>query len=95
MSANSNLSEVASFTYELTNNNSVSSVLDGIHGKHCNGNNVYSSFSEENPWLEVTWPVTITIWRKMFYNGVDGHGKYCSIWIRRKPIAYFFFFGNF
>ncbi|XP_052681721.1 uncharacterized protein LOC128162528 [Crassostrea angulata] len=72
LSANSNLTAVASSTLELTNNNLVSNVLDGI--PDCNISNVYSSNFEPNPWLEVTLPGTITIWRIIIYNGVYGIG---------------------
>lgn len=69
------MSAVASSTLKLTNYNLVSNVLDGI--PDCNISNVYSSNSETNPWLEVTLPGTITIWRIIIYNGVYGLGKYC------------------
>nr|XP_034310798.1 uncharacterized protein LOC117684108 [Crassostrea gigas] len=62
-----NLSAVASSTYLQMENNIVSNVFDGI--LDCNISNVYSSFSHLNPWLKVTLPGTITIWKIVIYNG--------------------------
>lgn len=86
MSAISNLLAVASSTYRgdyvaLRPSN----VLDGLYDNDCIWNNVYSSIREANPWLEVTWPGAITIWRIVIYNRVDDHGRYSLI------IASFFF----
>lgn len=80
VSANSNLLAVASSTYRgdyvaLRPSN----VLDGLYGNDCIWNNVYSSIREANPWLEVTWPGAITIWRIVIYNRVDDHGRHSLI----------------
>lgn len=77
MSANSNLSAVASSTYIDRTGATfpASNALDGMYGNYCNESNVYASVREENPWLEVTWPGTITIWRLIMYNRVDCCGK--------------------
>ncbi|XP_034325582.2 uncharacterized protein [Magallana gigas] len=62
-----NLSAVASTTWWPIKNNIVSNVLDGI--PDCNRSNIYSSAREPNPWLEVTLPGAITIWKIVIYNG--------------------------
>ncbi|XP_052681443.1 fucolectin-like [Crassostrea angulata] len=72
LSTNSNLSAVASSTYierpisELEY--PASNVLDGIYDNGCKRVKVYSSVNEKNPWLEVAWLETITIWRIIIYN---------------------------
>lgn len=52
-----------------------SNVLDGVYGSYCLFANVYASRSEINPWLEVTWSGTITIWRIIIYNRVECCGS--------------------
>ncbi|XP_052681441.1 uncharacterized protein LOC128162338 [Crassostrea angulata] len=68
LSAYSNLSAVASSTFM---SEQPSYVLDGVYGKGCNA---FSSVKEENPWLEITWTETITIWRIIIYNRLNKKG---------------------
>lgn len=72
VSAYSNLSAVASSTFM---SEQPSYVLDGVYGKGCNA---FSSVKEENPWLEMTWTETITIWRIIIYNRLNKKGMLCS-----------------
>lgn len=93
MSANSNLSAVASSTCKDEQREyPVSNVLDGLYGNNCILSNVYNSFDEENPWLEVAWPGTIIIWRIIIYNRVDCCGEYCLIGSIKKTIPHFSIF---
>lgn len=69
LSANSNLSAVASSTYmHLGTPLLASNVLDGLYGIYCN---IYSSIIERDPWLEVTWSGTVIVWRIVIYNRAD------------------------
>lgn len=72
MSANSNMSAVASSTYV---NEHPSNVIDGLYGDDCKAPNVYSSVRQKNPWLEVIWPGTVSIWKIIMYNRSQNHGR--------------------
>lgn len=76
LSANSNVSAVASSTYVHYDTPLLASnVLDGIYGIHCGTSKTYSSVGETNPWIEVTWSGTITIQRIVIYNRADCCGN--------------------